>query len=212
MPHLDCLVSYGTGGDFGRFRARAPLELRRGRRVVVRTPRGVEVGRVLRPSDDRVARWLPNTSVGELLRLTTDDDEQHARRLAARSGELLARGGQLIERMALPLALIDAEVLFDGKNAVLHEVRWQPCDVRELVRPLSAEFDLVITLADLSAPVAEDHEDHGCGSCGSGGCGSCSSGGCGSCGAAGVPAPAAEDVMAHFAALRERMERRVPLL
>jgi len=211
MLSLDCLVSYGLAGDFGRFRARSPLELRRGRRVVVRTPRGTEIGQVLRPSDERVVRWLPNTSVGDLLRLTTDDDEEQARRLAARSGELLVRGGGLIEELALPLALIDAEILFDGKHAVLHDVRWQECDVRDLVRPLSSEFDLVISLCDLSAPVLPehaDHEDHGCGSCGSGGgCGSCSSGGCGSCGES-TP----EQVRAHFAALRERMERRVPLL
>jgi PSP1 C-terminal conserved region len=216
MLSQDYLVGYGLSGDFGRFRSRSPLELRRGRRVVVRTPRGTELGQILRPANERVARWLPNTSVGELLRLTTAEDEAQARRLAVRSGELLARGGALVEELTLPLALLDAEILLDGKSAVLHNVRWQECDVRELVRPLSSEFDLVIALCDLGTPAPEahedheDHEDHGCGSCGSGGgCGSCSSGGCGSCGES---ESTPDDVRAHFAELRERMERRVTLL
>lgn len=208
MADLECLVGYGLSGDFGRFRARAPLELRRGRRVVVRTPRGVEVGHVLRPADERVARWLPNTTVGELLRIATAEDETQVRRLAAKSDALLCRAAALAEALALPLSLLDAEILLDGEHAVLHNVRWQACDVRDLVRPLSSEFDLTIALCDLATAAHEDHDEHGCGSCsGGGGCGSCSGGGCGSCGES-----VSEDLRAHFAGLREHLERRTPLL
>jgi cell fate regulator YaaT (PSP1 superfamily) len=207
MPHLEYLIGFGLAGDFGRFRSPAALELRRGQRVVVRSERGVEMGQVLRPAGERHARWMPNTSVGTLLRPATSDDEEQTRRLAARAGDLLARGTQLIEEQALPVALLDAEILLDGKDAILHHVRWQECDIRELVRPLSREFDLSLSLSDLGTPPVPQ-DDPGCGSCGSGGCGSCGEGGgCGSC-SAGRP----EDVRAHFAELRERMERRVTLL
>jgi hypothetical protein len=78
-----------------------------------------------------------------------------------------------------------------------------------MVSTLSREFSLHILLTDLAGPVAEPEEaEGGCGSCGEGGCGSggCSTGKCGSCGASG------EMTKAYFAGLREKMERRVPLL
>src|SRR5262245_36368749 len=102
MPDHECLVGYGLSGDFGRFRGPVPA-LRGGRRVAVRTPRGVELGSVLRPADERLARYLPNTTVGQLLRPATADDEAHNCRLAARAGELLSRGNALIAELALPL-------------------------------------------------------------------------------------------------------------
>ena len=103
------------------------------------------------PRRQALARWLPNTTVGELVRPSTPEDERQAHAHARRAGEVMTRAERLINELALPLALLDVEILFDGKNAVLHLVRWQECDVRDLVRPLSSEFDLVIVLADLAA-------------------------------------------------------------
>src|SRR5690242_5768130 len=75
MDVLEYLVSYGVRGDFGRFRAARPLALGRGDRAVVRTRRGLEVGEVLRPAAPSHAAFLPNTSVGQLVRPVTADDE-----------------------------------------------------------------------------------------------------------------------------------------
>jgi cell fate regulator YaaT (PSP1 superfamily) len=207
MDHLDYLVAHGLFGHFGRFRAAAALDLPRGSAVVIRSDRGMEIGRVLRPATSRHAVFLPNTTVGALLRAAGPDDTALASRMAVRAEELLARGEQLIQTLGLPVALFDAEVLLDGKRAVVQHLRWGSTDVRELVSTLARELDMVIELVDVGAPAVE--EDHGCGSCGSGGgCGSCgSSGGCGSCGSA-----RPEEVRAYFSELREKMERRVPLL
>jgi cell fate regulator YaaT (PSP1 superfamily) len=209
MEHLEYLLSYGCAGDFGRFRAAAPLALRRGEQVVVRSGRGMEVGRVLRPATARHATFLPNTTVGRLLRRLTPADEAAAVRLAARGRELFARGRALVAELGLPMELLDAEVLLDGENAALHVVRFADCDVRDLVSALSREAAAQVHLIDLGGPAAEEHDEHGCGRCGSaGGCGSCGSGGCGSCGSA-QPG----EVQAYFAGLREQMERgRVPLV
>ena len=46
MDH-EYLLSYGTAGDFGRFRPTRPLTCRRGDRAVVRSARGLELGVVL---------------------------------------------------------------------------------------------------------------------------------------------------------------------
>jgi cell fate regulator YaaT (PSP1 superfamily) len=210
MDHLEYILAYGLAGDFGRFRAASPLALARGAPAVIKSARGLEIGRVLRPATPRHAAFLPNTSVGQLLRAPGVEDEARAQLVALRASELLARARQLIQSLELPMTLIDAEVLLDGAHATLQCVHWQRCDVRDLVSTLSSEFDLRIALLDLTAADEHEEESHGCGSCGSGGgCGSCGSGGgCGSCGSA-----QPEEVSAHFADLREKMEqRRVPLL
>ncbi|SRR5579872_488707 len=213
MNELEYLVSYGLAGDFGRFRSLTALACRRGERVVVRSHRGLEVGNVLRPATPRHATFLPNTTLGQLLRRVTPDDERHLEALRDRGCLLLARGVDLADELGLPLELLDAEVLLDGEHAALHLLRVADADVRPLVATLSREFSLHIQIADLArAKEHEEEEHHGCGreGCGqNGGCGSCgTSGGCGSCGADQAP-----DTTAYFAQLREQMEhRRVGLL
>jgi hypothetical protein len=202
MEHAEYLVSFGLAGDFGRFRSAVAPALRRGSRVVIRSERGVELGQVLRAATPRHARFMPEAAVGELLRPAGPDDEEQARRMLQQAALLLQRGAALVEKSGFPAVLLDAEVLLDGLHALLHVVRWGECDLRELVRPLSADLGLAITLAEVAAPAQE----HGCGS---GNCGNCGSGGgCGS--GCGVARP--EEVSAYFAELREKMERRVPLL
>ncbi len=208
MSHLEYLIGFGLAGDFGRFRAADPLDLVRGGRVVVRSERGVELGWVLRPAGERLGRFLGSAGVGALLRAAGADDEEQALRMQRRAGELLERGGQVLEEKGMPAALLDAEVLLDGEHAVLHVTRWDEADLRELVRPLSTAFELSISLSELGGPVKAAG---GCGSCGEGGCGSCGEGGgCGSSCSAGVRP---EEVREYFAGLRDKMEqRRVPLL
>jgi hypothetical protein len=203
---VEYLVGYGLQGEFGRFRPFRPILCRRGDRVVVRSLRGLEVGAVLREATALHAHFLPNTTLGQLLRLPTPDDEQQEQAQQRRGRQLLERAAGLAEEFGLPLEVLDAEVLLDGAHAVLHHLRWQDCDVRPFVSALSREFEVQLTLADLAGPPPE--EDHGCGSCGSGNCGSCGSkGGCGTCGSA-----RPEDVQAYFAELRQKMERRQTLL
>jgi hypothetical protein len=210
MNDLEYLLSYGALGDFGRFRAVRPLDCRRGDRVVVRSPRGLEIAEVLQPATPRQARYLPNTTVGQLLRRATPDDNAAEAAQQRRGSEILRRGTALIGEMDLPLEVLDVEVLLDGEQAVLHHLHWAECDVRPFVSTLSREFALHIRLQDLTraGALAPEEETHGCGKCGiAGGCGSCGAGGCGSCGSAD-----ADEVRAYFAGLRQQMERRTPLL
>lgn len=210
MDAQEYLVSFGLTGEFGRFRAAVPLVLRRGERVVVRGPRGVEIARVLRESTPRHARFLPNTTVGQLLRRAGDADEDADSERRVRGRQLFERGRLLAAELSLPLELLDVEVLLDGEHAVLHLLRWDDADVRPFVSTLSREFELHVALADLSRPTeAADHEEAGCGrpDCGrqeGGGCGTCGSdGGCGTCGSA-----KPQDMTLYFAQLREQMEQR----
>jgi hypothetical protein len=213
MSDLEYLLGYGLMGDFGRFRAAQPMTCRRGDRAVVRSHRGLEVAQVLREATPRHAVFLPNTTVGALLRRLTPEDEGTAARMRQRGQELFGRGARLAAELGLPLEPIDAEVLLDGQHGVLYHLRWGECDVRPFVSTLSREFDLHIVLTDLTRPqgaaAQEEEEGHqgcgreGCGRAGGGGCGTCGSGGCGTCGTA-----RPQDVQAYFAGLREQMDRR----
>src|SRR5712692_6133188 len=199
MPEVhDYLLSYGTVGDFGRFHSAASVTLRRGKRAVVRSHRGMEIGTVLCPTNPGHALHLPNTSVGQLLRLANSDDERAAADMEARAHYVFSHGRELVAELGLPLELLDVEVLLDGQHAVLYHLRWAECDVRPFVSALSKRHDLHIEMQDLSRV----EESEGCGkpNCGQGGggCGSCSSGGgCGSCGTS-----KESDAQAYFAGLR----------
>src|SRR5438552_3401145 len=64
----DYLLSFGTAGDFGRFRTTTSFQVARGEPVVVRSYRGLELARVLCEATPGHARFLPNTVLGKLLR------------------------------------------------------------------------------------------------------------------------------------------------
>src|SRR5436309_4258652 len=106
MEH-EYLVGYGMLGDFGRFRPVRPMSCLRGDAVVVRSPRGVELGGVLCPATPRHAHFLPNTSVGALLRPATGEDERAAGRLRRRGQEVFDEARRRAEGLGLPLEVID---------------------------------------------------------------------------------------------------------
>jgi hypothetical protein len=205
------VVSFGKNGALGVFNAPAPLVLRRADRVVVRTPRGIEVGSVLCPATVRQARLLGATVSGELLRPFATDDagllyehQQLAQRLYVAARQHAARDQLAVE-------ILDVEVLLDGRQAILQFVG-ESSKLDELAQALEGCFALAVRLENLAQP-ALDAEHGGCGKpdCGreAGGCSTCSSGGgCSSCGSGKV------DLRPYFAHLREKMEQgqRRPLV
>jgi hypothetical protein len=182
MIHQEYLLSYGTLGDFGRFHPVRALTCHRGQRAVVRTARGLEIATVLGAAQPGHARFLPNTTVGQLLRLTTPADEQTECRCRDDARRLFEESRLLAASLGLPLEVIDAEVLLDGEHAVVHYLRAADFDPRPFVSGLSRAFDVHVTLFDLTGPIAK--EDHGCGrpDCGNGGGGCGTHGACSTCG------------------------------
>lgn len=206
MEEREYLVHHGSAGHLGRFRGDAGYC--RGAHVVVQTRRGMEVGQLLCPSTpDRIA--LPDPYIGELIRAVNADDLELIDRQRALSRRVFEDGAALTDHLALPLTLVDVEILFDGRHALLHAVRFAPCDDGPWLADLGARHGLIARLYDLGAePNIPKDDGHGHGSCGDGGCGeggcgSCSSGGCNSCSAgAGI------ELAKYFAELREQMMSR----
>lgn len=189
MDYRDYLVSYGSTGAFGRFRPCYPARCERGDTVVIRTSDGLELGAVLCETTPGHLHFLPNTTVGEFVRLGTARDALTAERMNLRGQELFHAAREAAESLGLPFEVLDAEVLLDGRIARLHYLSADSCDPRPLLDTLSDRFQLLIRLHDLREPREPEEEEHTEGACetcgkegGGGGCGSCGSGGCGSCG------------------------------
>ena len=70
MPQI--LAQFGTSGFVGRFRSDAAVP--RGEAVVLRSPRGVELGTSLGEMAERYANQLDESAGGELLRVVTEAD------------------------------------------------------------------------------------------------------------------------------------------
>jgi len=208
QPIREYLLSYGTLGDFGRFRPTRPITGQRGDRAVARTPRGLELATVLCLAEPGHAAFLPNTTVGEFVRLADTQDEATAARLHERAADLAAGARGLAGELALPVEVLDAEILLDNQHGILQFLGGQPFDARPFVSRLSTQDALHLTLHDLaSAPNSADKSQGcgrpGCGRTEGGGCTTCGEGGgCSTCGANGG------DVQAHFAALRAQLEQQ----
>jgi hypothetical protein len=187
MGEEEYLLSYGNAGDFGRFRGTEPLACQRGDRVVARTPRGQEIGFIMRPASPGHGRLLANQSIGQILRRATEGDFELAQRLRQRSQRLFEDGCRFVHELSLPMEILDAEILLDARQAILHYLRWTDCDPRPLLDALSQRYHLLVTLHDLALPSGEGAEEQqdpvGCGvdGCGGGGCGSCASKNCSTC-------------------------------
>jgi cell fate regulator YaaT (PSP1 superfamily) len=206
MNEQDYLVRFGRAGDFLWFRPKGDADCRRGDRVVVETPRGLEIGQVLRAAPQSKSEQRP---VHALLRRVSREDEERADYSKQQAGRLAEKGASLAQGLALPLCLMDAEIMLDGQAGVLYCARWEEADLHLWVSTLAAEFDLALSVTDL-APLAAPKKESGCGAegCGAGTCGTCGSGGgCGSCGS---PSPA--ELQEYFAGLRAKMDRRTSLL
>ena len=198
------VVSFGKSGALGAFNAPAPLVLRRGDRVVVRTPRGIEVGSVLCAASVRQARLLGATGVGELLRPLAPADTDRLPELDRLAQELYAAARAQSDDLGI--AILDVEVLLDGQQAIVQYLG-DAANVDRLAQALEARFALAVRMENLAQPVHEREEHGGCDKpdCGreAGGCSSCSTGGgCSSCGSGKV------DMRDYFAHLRDQMEHR----
>jgi cell fate regulator YaaT (PSP1 superfamily) len=182
MSNASYLLNYGKSAEFGSFESILEQAWSRGDRVVIQSPRGLELGTILRiaPSAQAGIPNLPNS--GSILRAPTSEDEAKHSHFHSRSQELFADGRSLVQSLDLPMELVDTEILLDGRQAYLHYLSRSEFDARGLIEQLSDRYTLLVRMHNL---IQEIHEEGGCSSCGSnsdsGGCGRCSSGNCSTC-------------------------------
>lgn len=192
------LIAYGLG-RLGRFASAEPLV--RDERVWVRSPRGQEPGTVLAE--------VPGPSQGIVVERWSAADDVLWTAACAQGQAVLAAAEAWSP--ALPVQFLDVEVIVEPRQAILHAVRWDECDLANVLSDLSARFGLTVQLDDLTTVPSS-----GCSTCGGskgGGCSACgahgstcgSGCGSGSCVRNAVRSP--DELTAWFAKFRVRMER-----
>src|SRR5207302_3463175 len=134
------LVQFGRSAFVGRFRFAGDRSLARGDRVVLRGPRGLELGTILCEPVERSTQ--PREDDGELVRAATADDECAAECAARIGHEVLATADTLVAESDLPLSFVDIEVSLDASTAVLHGLPWAACDASSAFAALSERFGL----------------------------------------------------------------------
>jgi hypothetical protein len=134
-------------------------------------------------------------------------------RLERDGRELLDAARCIADERGIAVILLDAELLFDGRHAIVQILHADADGLADYVAEVTSRTGIEVRLSNLAQPIPDEPEEHGCGKpdCGSGdgGCTSCSTGGgCSSCSAGDKV-----DLRPYFSHLRDRMEtsQRVPL-
>jgi cell fate regulator YaaT (PSP1 superfamily) len=162
-------------GQVGRFAAVDAVRYPRHSRVVVRTRRGLEVGNVLAPPDERdESRAFAD---GEILRGMTVQDDLLEARLEKHRQEAYQACAALLGENGVPAVLVDVEHLFDGEGLFFYFLGDVPTDLEAYTERLAETYEAKVQFRKFTETLIE-----GCGpGCGTddvkgrGGCDTCSS-------------------------------------
>ncbi len=168
------VVRYGLLGHVGRFSAVDAVRYGRRSRVVVRSPRGLEIGEVLAGPDDN---HLSGDPTGQILRRMSVQDDLLEARLERRRHEAFSACEQLLADAGVSAALVDVEHLFDGEGLFFYFLGDPPQAAADVTRRLAETYEAAVEFRKFVDTLTE-----GCGpGCGTeeakgqGGCESCTS-------------------------------------
>lgn len=171
------LIRVGLLGQVGRFQSPAGAVYPRGRRVICRTARGLEVGEVLQAPDPVESCMSGESAVadGAVLRLVSPEDELLLARLERHRHDAFSACVQLLEERGESAILVDVEHLFDGQSLYFYFLGPVSAQVDVLTEELASLYETKVEFRRFTETL-----EHGCGpDCGTeaaSGCGtSCSS-------------------------------------
>ncbi len=166
----------GSLGEIHAATALAPLA--RGRRVIVRTGRGIELGEVV--NDCRDAAYAMRSKV-KVVRPTTEQDELLIRRLDRHKRAAVEACRSALAESGSPACLLDVDQIFDGGTLVMHFLG--PVDeIAESISKSVAEKYESIVRSRHFAKLLSDGCGPDCGTKEGGGCGGSCSGCAVACG------------------------------
>lgn len=162
---MSYVVRYGRMRFLGQCTDPAGLEPARGRRVVIRSDRGTELGEVLCPATERAATFLDRPVQGEILRPATPEDLEHESGLAAKQEEAFSICQQLVANRRLQMNLVDVEIILGRERIVFYYLAEKRVDFRELVKDLARAFRTRIEMRQIGvrdeAKLIADYGDCG---------------------------------------------------
>jgi cell fate regulator YaaT (PSP1 superfamily) len=132
--------------------------------VVVKTARGLELGRVVVVPKE-VSEGEATKGLKPVVRKAEPEDIEQAQELEAREAEALAECAKLIAKLGLPMKLLGAQYNLDGSRLTFFFSAEERVDFRELVRELNSRFKKKVELRQLG-PRDEARLVGGFGRCG----------------------------------------------
>jgi len=161
----DLIVRYGAMRFLGVFTSPAESTFRHGTRVIVRTDRGLEAGEVLCEASPEAVGRLKDPGAGAILREMTPNDRNELVRLRKQAREEFGVCQQYVERLNLPMQLVDIEHVFGGERIIVYYLADNRVDFRELVKLLAGEFQTRIEMRQIGvrdeAKLLADYGDCG---------------------------------------------------
>src|SRR5439155_8296543 len=121
---------------------------------------GVELGAVLCAATATHTHLLTHDA-GRLLRVATGDDDAAATVLASRAQGLLDDGTCLARDLAVPVQILDVDVLLEGGRAILQYLGPADTDISPLADALAARHDVLVLFENLALPTPPADEGHG---------------------------------------------------
>ena len=113
--------------------------------VVVKTTRGLELGRVV-ISPKQVLASEMSGKLKPVVRKAEAEDIERAQEFRSKEEEALIECGKLIAKLGLPMKLLSAEYNLDGSRLTLFFSAAERVDFRELVRQLTNRFKIRVEL------------------------------------------------------------------
>lgn len=155
-----------------------------GSKMVVRSPRGIELAEMLTSTcpnagcsksvsrkemlqyiENSGGKDYPFTNQGKILRVATIEDLNEQARLDARKPEIIRKTKALIIEMDMSMRLVEVELLLGGERMIFYYTAEQWVDFRELVKRLAAEYQTRIEMQQVNdreeARLVADYEKCG---------------------------------------------------
>lgn len=167
---FDVLEVAFKGGRRGYFSNRHGLDLQTGDAVVVEADRGFDYGTVHLVGEMvrlrlRTKGIEPTEEFPPVLRRASLDDMTRHEAMRELDAETFLIGRRTIDRMSLPMKLVDVEWQLDERKVTFYFTSEQRVDFRELVRRLAKRFRTRVDLRQIGAR-DEAARIGGIGSCG----------------------------------------------
>jgi len=163
------LVSYGRMNALGFFEHHETRIPKLPSRVVIKTDKGLELGRLVgqlcpykagqfRLNQGQIKKYFDNSNIdfsvgqtGKFIRYATAEDISEERHLRKITEEELKTCRQYIKEMDLPMKIVDAEHIFGGERLIFYFMSDGRVDFRELVKKIAHEHQTRIEMRQIGS-------------------------------------------------------------
>jgi len=163
------LVRHGRMNALGFFEHRESRIPMVPARVIIKTEKGLELGRLIgqlapykaghfRLSREQIKRYfdssnidLPCEPTGKFVRYATAEDISEERHLRKITEEEIAYCRDLIKELQMPMKIVDAEHIFGGERVIFYFASDSRVDFRELVKKLARQYQTRIEMRQIGS-------------------------------------------------------------